>query len=251
MPAQFRAIVERERRTAALGRCRIRWCWCSGRSPGSRARRWPRPSSRTPSATCRIATIAGRAASRHSSIWRPARPIIRAGAGRGSRGIRPRLSRSSPRKMFGPAAGPLVAICGGMLKALGTLAGWVLHDRAGEPRGGGSRPAAADVRAYPRRRHAGRGTLIAGLLGTVGDRAHHCADAEPAVRLAERSVDAVLRCSPTSAAARPRCVTGVAASYVLAVIGGGFCIFVIAWSSAPCSSPRRSAWSFSRCSTCR
>ena len=34
-------------------------------------------------------------------------------------------------KMFGPVAGPLVALCGGMLKALGTLAGWVLHDRAG------------------------------------------------------------------------------------------------------------------------
>ena len=96
-----------------------------------------------------------RVASPHSSIWRPARPSW---AWRPPR-ISPlprRRSRSWPRKMFGPVAGPLVAMRGhaegaGDARRLGA------DDRAGESRRGGSWPVAADLRANARGRYAGRG----------------------------------------------------------------------------------------------
>ena len=50
---------------------------------------------------------------------------LRPRARRRHRGVQRAVRARRPRKMLGPTAGPLVALCGG-LKALGTLAGWVL-----------------------------------------------------------------------------------------------------------------------------
>jgi amino acid transporter len=134
-------------------------------------------------------------------------------------------------KIFGPVAGPLVAGAG-MLKALGTLAGWMLLTAQ-------TSRAAADHGLLPQlfaRTRAGdtpvAGLLTAGLVGSIG---------------------VVVTISPTlgqqfgllSEAATLFCLLmylgGCAAAikyrlrgaYVMAAVGGAFCIFVIAWSSAP------------------
>ncbi len=133
-------------------------------------------------------------------------------------------------KIFGPVAGPLVAGAG-MLKALGTLAGWVLLTAQ-------CSRAAADHGLLPQifaRTRAGdtpvAGLITAGLAGTFG---------------------VVVTISPTlgrqfgllSEAATLFCLLmylgGCAAAikyrlrgaYVLSAIGGTFCICAIAWSSA-------------------
>jgi arginine:agmatine antiporter len=134
-------------------------------------------------------------------------------------------------KIFGPVAGPLVAGAG-MLKALGTLAGWMLLTAQ-------TSRAAADHGLLPQlfaRTRAGdtpvAGLLTAGLVGSIG---------------------VVVTISPTlgqqfgllSEAATLFCLLmylgGCAAAikyrlrgaYVMAAVGGAFCILVIAWSSAP------------------
>ncbi len=131
-------------------------------------------------------------------------------------------------KMFGPIAVPLVALAG-MLKALGTLAGWVLLTAQ-------CSRAAADRGLLPQifaRTRAGdtpvSGLITAGLVGTAG---------------------ALLTISPTlgqqfgllSEASTIFCLLlylgGCAAAikyrlpgaYVFTAIGGAFCIFAIAWS---------------------
>ena len=93
-------------------------------------------------------------------------------------------------KMMGPVAGPLVALCGG-LKALGTLAGWVLMTAQVSR-------AAADHGLLPQmfaRTRAGdtpvAGLIIAGLVRHGPHRAHHRAHAGQAVRLPGRGLDAV------------------------------------------------------------
>ena len=135
--------------------------------------------------------------------------------------------------MLGPAAGPLVAICGGMLKALGTLAGWVLMTAQVSR-------AAADHGLLPQmfaRTRAGdtpvAGLIVAGLLGTVGHRAHHRADAGQAVRPAGGGVD-VVRAAHLPGRVRGRvAVPRARANWRWRSIGGAFCVFVIAWSSVP------------------
>jgi arginine:agmatine antiporter len=134
-------------------------------------------------------------------------------------------------KIFGPVAGPLVAGAG-MLKALGTLAGWLLLTAQ-------TSRAAADHGLLPNffaRTRAGdtpvAGLLTAGLVGSVG---------------------VIVTISPTlgqqfgllSEAATLFCLLmylgGCAAvikyrlrgAYLMAAIGGAFCVCVIAWSSAP------------------
>jgi arginine:agmatine antiporter len=134
-------------------------------------------------------------------------------------------------KIFGPVAGPLVAGAG-MLKALGTLAGWVLLTAQ-------TSRAAADHGLLPQffaRTRAGdtpvAGLVTAGLIGTAG---------------------VLITISPTlgqqfgllSEASTLFCLLmylgGCAAAikyrlrgaYALAAIGGAFCICVIAWSSGP------------------
>jgi arginine:agmatine antiporter len=134
-------------------------------------------------------------------------------------------------KIFGPVAGPLVAGAG-MLKALGTLAGWVLLTAQ-------TSRAAADHGLLPQlfaRTRAGdtpvAGLVTAGLIGTAG---------------------VLITISPTlgeqfgllSAVSTLFCLLmylgGCAAAikyrlrgaYALAAIGGAFCVCVIAWSSEP------------------
>ena len=131
-------------------------------------------------------------------------------------------------KMFGPIAVPLVALAG-MLKALGTLAGWVLLTAQ-------CSRAAADRGLLPQifaRTRAGdtpvSGLITAGLVGTAG---------------------ALLTISPTlgqqfgllSEASTIFCLLlylgGCASAikyrlpgaYVFTAIGGAYCIFAIAWS---------------------
>lgn len=133
-------------------------------------------------------------------------------------------------KIFGPVAGPLIAGCG-MLKAMGTLAGWVLLTAQ-------CSRAAADHGLLPQlfaRTRAGdtpvAGLVTAGLAGTAG---------------------VLITISPTlgqqfgllSEAATLFCLLlylgGCAAAikyrlrgaYTLAAIGGAFCLCAIAWSSA-------------------
>ena len=134
-------------------------------------------------------------------------------------------------KIFGPVAGPLVAAAG-MLKALGTLAGWVLLTAQ-------TSRAAADHGLLPQlfaRTRAGdtpvAGLMTAGLVGTGG---------------------VLITISPTlgqqfgllSEASTLFCLLmylgGCAAAikyrlpgaYPLTAIGGTFCICAIAWSSVP------------------
>ena len=134
-------------------------------------------------------------------------------------------------KVLGPVAGPLVAVCGG-LKALGTLAGWVLLTAQVSR-------AAADHGLLPpvfARTRAGdtpvAGLIVAGLLGTIAI----VLTIAPTLSkqfglLAEAStLFALLTYLGACAAALRYRVKGELA---LAAIGGAFCIFVIAWSSGP------------------
>ena len=134
-------------------------------------------------------------------------------------------------KMMGPVAGPLVALCGG-LKALGTLAGWVLMTAQVSR-------AAADHGLLPQtfaRTRAGdtpvSGLIIAGLLGTVlivltiaptlGKQFGYLAEASTLFAL-------LTYLGACAAAVRYR----VRGELTLALVGGAFCVFVIAWSTLP------------------
>jgi arginine:agmatine antiporter len=134
-------------------------------------------------------------------------------------------------KTLGPAAGPLVAICGG-LKALGTLAGWVLMTAQVSR-------AAADHGLLPQmfaRTRAGdtpvAGLVISGLLGTAAI----VLTIEPTLGrqfglLAEASTLFALLTYLGACAAALR--YRVAGERTLAIVGGVFCVFVIAWSTLP------------------
>lgn len=134
-------------------------------------------------------------------------------------------------KMLGPVAGPLVALCGG-LKALGTLAGWVLMSAQVSR-------AAADHGLLPQvfaRTRAGdtpvAGLLIAGLIGTavilltiaptLGRQFGLMAEASTLFAL-------LTYLGACAAALRYR----VAGEKTLAVVGAVFCVFVIGWSTTP------------------
>jgi arginine:agmatine antiporter len=134
-------------------------------------------------------------------------------------------------KMMGPVAGPLVALCGG-LKALGTLAGWVLMTAQVSR-------AAADHGLLPQafaRTRAGdtpvTGLIIAGLLGTalivltiaptLGKQFGYLAEASTLFAL-------LTYLGACAAAVRYR----VRGELTLALVGGAFCVFVIAWSTLP------------------
>ena len=134
-------------------------------------------------------------------------------------------------RMFGPVAGPLVAGAG-MLKALGTLAGWVLLTAQ-------TSRAAADHGLMPRflaRTRSGdtpvAGLVIAGLLGTAGV----LITISPTLgeQFGLLSEAATLFClliylGACAAAIRYR----LQGAYALAAIGAAFCVCVIAWSSWP------------------
>jgi arginine:agmatine antiporter len=134
-------------------------------------------------------------------------------------------------KALGPAAGPVVAICGA-LKALGTLAGWVLMTAQVSR-------AAADHGLLPpmfARTRAGdtpvAGLVVAGLSGTV---AIVLTIAPTLGRqfnlLAEAStLFALLTYLGACAAALKYQVHG---EIGLAATGAVFCVFVIAWSTTP------------------
>jgi len=134
-------------------------------------------------------------------------------------------------KTLGPTAGPLVAICGG-LKALGTLAGWVLMTAQVSR-------AAADRGLLPpmfARTRAGdtpvAGLIVAGLLGTAAI----VLTIEPTLGaqfgvLAEASTLFALLTYLGACAAALR--YRVAGEKALAIVGGVFCVFVIGWSSVP------------------
>ena len=134
-------------------------------------------------------------------------------------------------KIMGPVAGPLVALCGG-LKALGTLGGWVLMTAQVSR-------AAADHGLLPQvfaRTRSGdtpvAGLIIAGLLGTaligltiaptLGKQFGYLAEAS--------TLFALLTYLGACAAALRYRVRG---ERLLALVGGAFCIFVIAWSTQP------------------
>jgi arginine:agmatine antiporter len=134
-------------------------------------------------------------------------------------------------KTLGPTAGPLVAICGG-LKALGTLAGWVLMTAQVSR-------AAADHGLLPpmfARTRAGdtpvAGLIVAGLLGTAAI----LLTIEPTLGkqfglLAEAStLFALLTYLGACAAALKYRVAG---EKTLAIVGAVFCVFVIGWSTWP------------------
>jgi arginine:agmatine antiporter len=133
--------------------------------------------------------------------------------------------------MFGPVAGPLVA-CAGMLKALGTLAGFVLMTAQVSR-------AAADHGLLPQffaRTRAGdtpiAGLVVAGLIGTAAI----VATIAPTLNqqfglLIEASTLFALLTYLGACAATLR--YRVAGEKTLALIGGVFCVFVIAWSSIP------------------
>jgi arginine:agmatine antiporter len=134
-------------------------------------------------------------------------------------------------KSLGHAAGPLVAICGG-LKALGTLAGWVLMTAQVSR-------AAADHGLLPQMfARTRRGdTPVAGLIisGLVGTAAILLTVAPTLGRqfgvLAEAStLFALLTYLGACAAALKYRVRD---EIWLAVIGAAFCVFVIAWSTVP------------------
>jgi arginine:agmatine antiporter len=133
--------------------------------------------------------------------------------------------------MLGPAAGPLVAICGA-LKALGTLAGWVLMTAQVSR-------AAADHGLLPpmfARTRAGdtpvAGLLVAGAIGTatialtieptLGKQFRHLIEASTLFAL-------FTYLGACAAALKYR----VADERMLAIVGGVFCVFVIVMSSVP------------------
>jgi arginine:agmatine antiporter len=134
-------------------------------------------------------------------------------------------------KMFGPIAGPLVA-CAGMLKAFGTLVGWVLLSAQVSR-------AAADHGLLPQlfaRTRAGdtpvAGLMIAGLLGTIaivltisptlGQQFGLLSEASTLFAL-------LTYLGACAAALRYR----VAGEKALAIVGAAFCVFVIGASSVP------------------
>jgi len=134
-------------------------------------------------------------------------------------------------KTLGPTAGPLVAICGG-LKALGTLAGWVLMTAQVSR-------AATDHGLLPAmfaRTRAGdtpvAGLIVAGFLGTAAI----VLTIEPTLGkqfglLAEAStLFALLTYLGACAAALKYRVAG---EKTLAIVGAVFCVFVIGWSTWP------------------
>ena len=134
-------------------------------------------------------------------------------------------------KMFGNIAGPLVAAAG-MMKAFGTLVGWVLLSAQVSR-------AAADHGLLPQlfaRTRAGdtpvAGLLIAGLLGTIAI----VLTISPTLGkqfglLSEAStLFALLTYLGACAAALKYRVAG---EKVLAIVGAAFCIFVIVASSVP------------------
>jgi arginine:agmatine antiporter len=134
-------------------------------------------------------------------------------------------------KALGPAAGPVVALCAA-LKALGTLTGWVLMT-AQVSHAAAVRGLLPSVFARTR---AGdtpvAGLIIAGVLGTA---AIVLTTAPTLGRqfglLAEAStLFALMTYLAACAAALKYRVRGEIA---LAVIGGLFCVFVIAWSTRP------------------
>jgi arginine:agmatine antiporter len=134
-------------------------------------------------------------------------------------------------KIMGPVAGPLVALCGG-LKALGTLAGWVLMTAQVSR-------AAADHGLLPQafaRTRAGdtpvAGLIIAGLLGTavIGLTIAPTLNKQFSYLAEASTLFALLTYLGACAAAlRYR----VRDEWMLAIVGGAFCIFVIAWSTLP------------------
>jgi arginine:agmatine antiporter len=134
-------------------------------------------------------------------------------------------------KMMGPAAGPLVALCGG-LKALGTLAGWVLMTAQVSR-------AAADHGLLPQMfaRTRSGDTPVAGLIvaGFIGTAAILLTIAPTLGKqfglLAEASTLFALLTYLGACAATVR--YKVRSELPLALIGGAFCIVVIAMSTAP------------------
>jgi arginine:agmatine antiporter len=132
-------------------------------------------------------------------------------------------------KIFGPVAVPLVA-CAGMLKALGTLAGWILLTAQ-------TSRAAADHGLLPQlfaRTRAGdtpvAGLVTAGLAGTIG--VFMTISPTLGQQFGLLSEAATLFClllylGGCAAAIKYR----LRGAYVLTAIGGAFCICAIAWSS--------------------
>jgi arginine:agmatine antiporter len=134
-------------------------------------------------------------------------------------------------KILGPTAGHLVALFGG-LKALGTLAGWVLMTAQVSR-------AAADHGLLPQmfaRTRAGdtpvAGLMVAGLLGTgailltiaptLGKQFGYLSEASTLFAL-------LTYLGACAAALRYR----AAGDWPLALVGGAFCVFAIAWSTTP------------------
>jgi arginine:agmatine antiporter len=132
-------------------------------------------------------------------------------------------------KMFGPMAVPLVALAG-MLKALGTLAGWLLLTAQ-------CSRAAADHGLLPQvfaRTRAGdtpvAGLMTAGIVGTVGV----LITISPTLgqQFGLLSEAATIFCllmylASCAAAIKYR----LAGAWPLSVVGGAFCLCAIAWSS--------------------
>jgi arginine:agmatine antiporter len=132
-------------------------------------------------------------------------------------------------KMFGPWAVPLVALAG-MLKALGTLAGWILLTAQ-------CSRAAADHGLLPQifaRTRAGdtpvAGLIAAGLVGTVGVFLTISPTLGQQFGLLSEAatIFCLLMYLASCAAAIKYRLPGV---YILTAIGGAFCICAIAWSS--------------------
>jgi arginine:agmatine antiporter len=133
--------------------------------------------------------------------------------------------------MFGPTAGPLVA-CAGMLKALGTLAGFVLMTAQVSR-------AAADhgvLPAFFARTRAGdtpvAGLVVAGLIGTAAIVAtiSPTMNAQFNLLIEGSTIFALLTYLGCCAAALRYRVAG---EKTLAIIGAAFSVFVIGWSSWP------------------
>ena len=134
-------------------------------------------------------------------------------------------------KMFGSAVIPLVA-CAGMLKALGTLAGFVLMtaqvSRAAADRG-------LMPRFFARTREGDTpiaGLVVAGLIGTAAILMTIAPTLNDQFKLLIESstIFALLTYLGACAATLRYRQQGEIA---LALVGGAFCIFVIAWSSWP------------------
>ena len=134
-------------------------------------------------------------------------------------------------KMFGPVAGPLVA-CAGMLKALGTLAGFVLMTAQVSR-------AAADRGLLPQffaRTRAGdtpiAGLVVAGLIGTAAIVAtiSPTMNRQFGLLIEASTIFALLTYLGACAAALRYRIAG---EKTLAIVGAAFCVFVIAWSSVP------------------